>query len=420
MNTASASQLSPHERRAYEANIWRFYVFKFLTNFQFWFPIWVLYLMRERGLSFTQVTALEAPFWIIILLAEVPTGAVADRWGRKLSMLLGGAINAGAIFFFGIAPDFWWVFASYMVWGISMALMSGSDSAFLYDSLVALGREGEYSKAIGRSRAWEMGAGMVGGLIGAPLAAATNLSLPIVVSAGITLVATLVALTFHEPRHRKAGPDAPYFQVLRQGLSHAARHPGLRSMMGLNAVLLGAGMAGFIFVQPFLAEHHVAVSQFGLLDIPIRIGSILGALLAYRWVARLGERRLLAATLLGIAGGLTVLGAIPSVVVFAMFPVVRFFSATAAPITSDYVNRHSPQHLRATMASIASMASSVVMAGIAPLMGFTADRASLEMSFLVGAATVLTLGGIAFTVWTLAIRTERKGARPLEAAVEVG
>ena len=60
--------LSERDRRAYEANIWKTYVFQFLFSFQLWWPIWVLYLTDYRRFSLTQVSGLEALFWMVIVL----------------------------------------------------------------------------------------------------------------------------------------------------------------------------------------------------------------------------------------------------------------------------------------------------------------------------------------------------------------
>src|SRR5262245_1567134 len=51
-------------------------------------PIWVLYLRDERGFSMAQITFMEVPLFLLIVFAEVPTGAVADRYGRRISLLL--------------------------------------------------------------------------------------------------------------------------------------------------------------------------------------------------------------------------------------------------------------------------------------------------------------------------------------------
>lgn len=394
-------QLTPALRRAYQANIRWFYLYKFVANFQFWFPIWVLYLQVERGLSLTQVTALDAPFWLVMVLAEVPTGAIADRWGRRLSLLLGAIGFAAAVFIFGISTTYWWLLLSYLIWGVAMTLSSGADTAFLYDTLVALGRASEFSRVLGRARAAEMAAGLAGALAGAPMAAATNLSFPIIVSAGIALLGATILLRCKEPARHASTPQLPYFQVLGATVRYLRTQRPLQSMIVLNAVLAGAGMAGFIFVQPFLARHQVPVDQFGLYSTPGRLLSVAGSLLAYRLAAWLGERNLLLALLAAFSGALLVLGSVPTMIAFAMFPVLSFATATLSPVTSDFVNRHSPQHLRATLASVSQMASSVVLAVFEPLLGFTGDHWSLQRAFLTGGAVVVVCGVPAYIWWVV-------------------
>src|SRR5262249_40108149 len=151
----------------------------------------------------TQVTAVDIAFWLVIVFAEMPTGAVADRWGRKTSLLLGALGFAAAVFLFGLATSFWWVLGTYVIWGLSMTLASGADAAFLYASLAAPGGGGECTRAMGRARACGIVAARVGGLMGAPLAAATDLSFPILVSAGLGLIAALIVLGFRERVHHE-------------------------------------------------------------------------------------------------------------------------------------------------------------------------------------------------------------------------
>src|SRR4051812_21577355 len=98
---------------AFEGNIRKSYIYRFLMNFQLWWPIWVIYLLRDRGLSFTQITLLDTPFFVLIVLAEVPTGAVADRFGRRTSLMLASSLFAVAIFVFGIANNYAIILVSY-------------------------------------------------------------------------------------------------------------------------------------------------------------------------------------------------------------------------------------------------------------------------------------------------------------------
>ena len=91
--------------RAYRANIWKLYAYTFVTYFQLWWPIWVIFLQDERDLSLTQIGALESIFWIGAVVLMVPAGAMADRWGRRLSLLLGSLVTAVAVFLFAVAAD---------------------------------------------------------------------------------------------------------------------------------------------------------------------------------------------------------------------------------------------------------------------------------------------------------------------------
>src|SRR5262245_39570557 len=139
---------------AFEGNVWKSYLYRFLMNFQLWWPIWVIYLQKERGLSLTQITALDVPFFLLVVLAEVPTGAIADRWGRRISLMLGSLMFSVAVFVFGIAQSYPILLLSYTAWGFGLTFQSGADTAILYDSLKAIDREDDFQKI--NSRMWAL------------------------------------------------------------------------------------------------------------------------------------------------------------------------------------------------------------------------------------------------------------------------
>jgi MFS family permease len=412
-------QLSPVERRRYERNILLYYGFSFAGNLALWSPIWVLYLQHERGLSLTQITALDAPFWTIAILAEIPTGTVADRWGRKASLLLGAITFSLALFFFGIGENYWVLLLSYLAWPVSAALLSGADSAFVYDSLAMLGRESEFRKIIGRSNAIHSVGFMVGALLGAPLAAATNLMVPILVSAAIALLGVAAAMAFHEPRHQDDQPPLPYLQTMRTALRFSLEHPPLRWMLAVRAMLLAGPLVAIIFTQPFLASFDVPVGQFGLITTPRSLLAIGASLVAYRLATRLGERNLLYALGMASVSALLVLGVWDSLGAFSMFIVLAMCNAITMTITADYINRHSPQRLRATVLSVGQMAFSLALLVAEPSLGFIADRASLQTAFLVAGLAAAALIAVVLAGWTAAVRTSsvptrvaREGALP--------
>ena len=131
--------------------------------------------------------------------------------------------------------------------------MSGSDSAFLYDSLKALGREDDYQRIYGGAWAVLSTASLAGTLIGAPVAAATSLSFPIVLSGGIAALGFLAALTFTEPRRfRDDEPQLPYGEVMRGSIRLAIHQPTVRYAILFFGILTIGGIAPVFFFQPFL------------------------------------------------------------------------------------------------------------------------------------------------------------------------
>src|SRR5260370_18978981 len=83
-----------------QANVWKYYAFHLFLNLQLWFPIWIIYLTRERGLTLAQVTLIDIPFWLCIILLQIPGAALADRFGRKPVLISSaGAVSLPLVFF---------------------------------------------------------------------------------------------------------------------------------------------------------------------------------------------------------------------------------------------------------------------------------------------------------------------------------
>lgn len=400
----SLVQTEPATRRTYEANIRFFYLYKFLSNFQLWIPIWVLYLQQDRGLSLTQITVLEAGFQVTVVVMQIPTGAFADRWGRRYSLLLSGVGTSAAIFLFGIGSHFWILLVSYLVWALAGTLGSGADTAFLHDTLAGLGREGEFGRIVGRAQAWLVGAGVIAALAGAPLASATSLAFPILLSAGIGLLCAFVVLGFREPERQLPRARPRYLTVMREAVAYTAGHSRLRAMIALDGVLLGISLAGMILFQPFLALHHVPVKAFGLLIAPTQVLSVAGLLFGDYLARRFGERPVLCGVVGGMLASVFTVALVPSVFAVVGFMLLRLCTGTLYPVANAYINRHSPDHLRATVSSGGGMAAGLGSAVSEPAFGLAADHFSLPVAFLFAGIAGCLFGGLSLVAWLVASR----------------
>ena len=104
--------------------------------------IWVVYLLDFRHLTLTQVGIMEAFFWGVKLLIEIPSGAVADRFGRRATFWLGLIIEAGGVITFAFASNFPILLLSYALWSGGFSFRSGNDHAYIYDALASGWRGG--------------------------------------------------------------------------------------------------------------------------------------------------------------------------------------------------------------------------------------------------------------------------------------
>jgi MFS family permease len=381
-------------RRAYNANVTKAIAYHGLTHFQLWTAIWVVYLHDYRGFSLIEITTLDSLFFLVAVVAELPTGVIADRFGRKFSLLCGSITLSVAVLVFGLAESYVVVLLSYVFWGTASAFQSGADSALLYDSMREAGRTSEYTQVQGRLNAVGFAGGLAGGLIGAPLAAATNLAVPVLASAGLAALTIGVALSLREPPRADRERDS-YAAIFRASLGQPRRDAGTRYALIFSA--LAAGTTFTVFSQPFLIEHDVDVGLLGLLNMPLRLASIAGALAAYRLAGRLGDWRFFAFT--PLLGGLSLFGLAgwDAVYAFAFFVPLSLTGPMRGPVMVRYLNDRTPSSIRASVLSLRNLAISAGMLAVEPVAGYLAESYGLRVAF--AALGLVCVAGLSLVLW---------------------
>ncbi len=383
-----------------QANVRKYYAFHLFLNLQLWFPIWIIYLTRERGLTLAQVTLIDVPFWLCIIVLQIPGAALADRFGRKPVLIGSAGAFSMAIVFFGLATSFWLLLGSYLVWGIGFALLWGTESAFIFDSLKALGREEEYPRIYGRGVAIATSAQVAGLLLGAPLASATNLETPIIASGAISAVAMLIAMTFREPTGVDRTQTAPtYGQIIRDSARLVRTRPDVRYAI-LYFGVITVGFVGIVFFfQPFLEQHDVGLSAVGVWQTPMRLVGIVAALAAHRLMRDLGERRTVYLMPVTVVSGFFILAFWDSIYAQVAFSIMAFGVILSQPTVTAYLNLRVPSEQRATVVSLTNLIRSAVLIPCAPLMGLLADKVSYQAAYLAGGAIVAVLSLPLLIAW---------------------
>ena len=138
---------------ALEGNVRRFILFRVFFNARFYYPVFtILYL--DYGLSLDQFAILNMVWALAIVLAEVPSGALADIIGRKRLLVFASilmVVEMSLLTFVPIGPSpllFVVFLINRVCSGLAEAAASGADEALAYDSLKALGREADWARIL--------------------------------------------------------------------------------------------------------------------------------------------------------------------------------------------------------------------------------------------------------------------------------
>jgi MFS family permease len=359
--------------------------------------VWVIYLVEERGLSFGQVLAFEAAFGTTILLAEVPTGIVADRYSRKLSLILASLITAVGMLTFGLATGIPLLLFSYIAFGVGEAFSSGADSAVLFETLKTLKRDDEFSRRVGFFNGMLTAMIAASTVVGATLVTWFPLNTPFIISAALSVPALGLALALREPP--RLDERSSFLGTGRLALARVRR---TRSMWSLMVVYVTGGvtisMMGVTLPLILFTTHDLPIWAIGLFVASQLLVSSAGSLVAAPLVRRFGLPLTVSAMALG--GPLSLLAGASGVV--WLMPVFMLPSITYNVLfihLVDFLSRRSPDSQRATTVSLASMAAQVGFIGVAFTFGRVADARGIETALVIGAIAFTSVAAIALSIW---------------------
>jgi MFS family permease len=243
-----------------------------------YYPLYAL-LFLDTGLTEAQVSVLFALWSITAFVAEVPTGALADRWSRRGALVIAGCLQAVAFALWTAAPGFAVFAVGFVVWGVGGALMSGTSEALVYDGLAAVGGAGSYVRVHGAMTSAELLVQVPTAFLASGLYALGGYPLVGWVSVGCCLAAGLLALRFPEAPRTADGEDGA--GSLRDGVTTALRRPGV--LLVVLAVALVGGLDAVEEYFPVLAaDRGVAVPAVPVAILVIALAGAAGAAVAGR------------------------------------------------------------------------------------------------------------------------------------------
>lgn len=361
--------------------------------------------LLDGGLNNVEAFAANAIYTLGLVLFEIPTGMVADTWGRRTSYLLGTGIQlVGNLLYFWMwythGPFWGWAGASLLL-GFGYTFFSGALEAWLVDALADAGYGGELEPIFAKNQILTGVAMLVGTIAGGFIAQSSALGVPYLARAGLQLVSFGVAFAIMKDRgftfDREAGLVQQVKALAGAGWKYGLNNRPVRWVMLAAPFYMGTGIYGFYAAQPYLLElfgDQEAIGVAGIAAAGIAGTQVVGGF-AVPYIRRLFGRRthiLLACAALTTTS-LVLIGLIQSfAVVVALLVLWAVSFAVNMPIRQAYINTLIPSRERATVLSFDSMVSSTGGVAFQPILGRVADTAGYAASYLVsGAVACLSL-----------------------------
>ena len=373
------------------------------------YPVYGLMITENTSeFAFSTLLALWAAS---VLVAEIPSGTLADRTSRVRLIGLSGVIKGAAFLTWLVLPNYWGYLLGFALWGVGSTLKSGTEQALLHDTLHFLGKPEWFERIHGRGGAASSAGTIVAFVAGGYLAEHAGFALPLALSALGPWAAAAIAWVGLKDVPRSSSEGRPlarpqaegsaerpegeerYLDTLRAGVREAVGRP-----LVLRAVLMSASVVciwGVMdeFLPVFLTEKgNISLADIGIIYAACSAANIVALALAHRLPARTPRR---VGVVFGIAAvPLALSVAAPGYMGAALLVLSFGINGAASVLLDGQLQRAIRGHARATVTSVAGTGTEITGIGLYLAAGATAEVASWHAATAMFAALALMLAAI--------------------------
>lgn len=360
------------------------------------FTLNAIYYVSQAGLNPLQLVLIGTIMELTVLLFEIPTGLVADFFGRKKSLVVGTFIIGAAHILEGSFPTFWAIAVGAALWGIGWTFISGAEQAWIADEL----ENKELDQIFLKGAQFSSLGSFIGIIVGVLIATVFTVQIAILIAGGLlVLIAILAAIVV---------PETKFIRVVRNDTSSLlqmslaikggfAQIKGNSILVGLVAITLLTGLAsegfdrlwGAHFIENFQLNEQSAIYWFGaffaiafLLNIIVL--KLVEAYVKERYAnALLALNSLLVITMLFFAFSGSFLLAVLLYWIIAALREVNY------PLVSVMINKRLQPQGRATALSMYGQVDALGQVAGGPLVGMIALYTSIQGGIAASAILII-------------------------------
>src|SRR3989344_8374259 len=135
-----------HHPETMQGNIRKLYAMRAVDGAMFSIPIIILFY-TENGLSLRDAFLIQSAYSLFLVLWEVPSGYLSDRWGRRNVLIIGTGLNFLSFIVYASGTGFTGFLAAELLLAVGMSFLSGTIEALTYDTLSQMEETSRYRAA---------------------------------------------------------------------------------------------------------------------------------------------------------------------------------------------------------------------------------------------------------------------------------
>lgn len=374
--------------------LWPFYLEALLTPLLAFAAVFEILFFQDLGLSFTQMGIILMMMPLSMLIFELPTGAFADLYGRKLSVLFGTLVMGISMFSIFFITNYYFILLMFVLTGFGMTFISGAETAWIVD-LIKRNKKDFIHGYFSKSQFFNGVGVFLSGFIGAFLVKLFGVSI-IWIAGGLANFLAASILIFGQEHfvRRKIKIRKSFKKINKQtkeSVNYSWKHPVLFSILLAGIIFVFAGeFGGTISWIPFLESLGFPDYAFGYLWSGLGLIIAVTPMFSLKFAKKNKEKNFIVLSLIAaIVPLLLILFVSEIILALGIVLTGAFFFALSDPVEKTYFHRFVVSKLRATVGSFMSLVLSIAGILAIPLAGYLVDLIGPRYTLFISAIVMM-------------------------------
>lgn len=364
-----------------------YYLQRFFHHLNFFWAIDKIFF-SSNGINPFQISIMLAVWSAYVLIFEIPSGALADRWSRRWVMTIGSIFHTLSYVVWYFADGFWGFLVGYLVRGTGGFLQSGTREALVYDHLKAINQADKYEKYTGGLWIVTTTAFLLASVFSGVLADTFSFGLVILFTIATNVVSTIFTAMMPDVPKEKSTEEVTYLKFLKTAWNKAMSNPLLLQALFYTMTVLVADGVLDEYDQLYVTALGLPLAGIGVWWVIRMSSEMVAGFVAHR-LKVFGRDRVLEIISVITFILLLIASFINSLLMIGVLALCFFFFSVAVILNEGRLQTLIHSHERATINSINAFLKESVAIVVGLSYGFFANLINPRIALLVFASLLL-------------------------------